>query len=156
MSDNESTVDFVDIIRSIGHDKFDEVFAAAPRASRTALAKRFGVKKRPGLASLSARKQREDTNRKVYEVLLAEGDPALCEELLRNWLFKRRDLLAACLDYMKIPHVGGLTEEDLTPLETLGKKETATLQAKLGEEFPPEDVYIYLRFVGVKHVAALA
>ena len=88
----------------------------------------------------------------MHEALCAAGDAELSEELIRTWLFKRRLMLAACLDYMDIPHRDGLTEEDLTPLEKLGKKEAAKLQEHLGAKFPAEDVYIYLRFVGVEHV----
>lgn len=150
--DKQPSVDHAELLRAVSADKFAEIFASASRAARAALAKRFGIKKPPAFGAGALKERRDEHARRIQEAFLEEGDARLSEELIRAWLFTRRPLLGAALDYMKIPHNNGLTDEDLTAFEQLGAKAARQLQEHLAATFPAEDVFVYLRFVGVKHV----
>ncbi len=88
----------------------------------------------------------ERLSRERRAELMAQGGlpEETASQVLTSWhLVHRRPLLSRFLDLLGIPHEEGVITEDVP--EPPGKERLAEAVAKLREEFPPEDVDLYLR-----------
>lgn len=154
MSEKKAPVLYCDFIKAVSYEKFQEIYSLAPRASRQIIAKRCGVKKNTKGSIAGMKERNEKLIKDIYDAMLLHNDHQLAEQLIRNWLYNKRPMLKAALDYMNIPNEDGLTENDLDAFETMNEEECKKLQDTLAKDFPAEDVYIYLKFLNVPHVAA--
>lgn len=150
---------FTEIVRSVSTDKFSEIFGASTRKAREAYFHRHGIrkpKKSNRLASLS--KRGDERALHLYQALLEKEDEEMVEEVLRTWLLGKRAMLATALDHLGIAHDDGLTESDEVD-EAFSKMSPGDLKAlydKLCQDYPAEDVKVYLRFMGASGVENLA
>lgn len=131
--------------------RFSEVVGASPRKVREELYRRLGLK--PKKTSAFAIKKTDDDDR--AEKLLAalqNGAPVadeVLEELIRNYLYIRRELLADALDHFKIPHQNGLTDEEIDFLTELPKDKSAELKKLLLAKHQPADVELYFAYMNI-------
>jgi hypothetical protein len=145
---------FTELIRTISADKFGEIFAASSRQARETYFHRHDVKgpKKTNRIPKPGEKNQQRIA-ELYEVLKETDDDEMAEEVLRTWLLTKRQMLAAALDHLGIPHDNGLTESnDVSRFEKLSGKEIKQLAHKLGDVAPREDVALYLKFMGAQKV----
>lgn len=145
----------IQITANIPETLFFEILETSPRSVREALFGRFGVKAKKKFGSGGFTARRQEKAKKLHASLKAsdgEQDNEVCQELIRNFLFTRRPMLKAALDFAGIKNDDGVTEDDLDPLEKMAKDKVQELLALLDKDFPFEEVRLYLNFIGVPHV----
>jgi len=154
-------VSCLEVLAQASANQVDAILQASPRKVREVVFSKLGIKsaKNP-LAKLRQMKE-QDNKAKLFQEKLRNGHGGinleqldkLCEELIRAWLFTKRDLLKATLDYLKIPNDNGLVEIELDFFEKLSKQEAQDLVAYLtAQGFEKEHISIYLNFVKVPHL----
>ncbi len=154
MADEKSKVPFTEILRSLSSEKFQEVFSSSSRKARETYFHRHGVKA-SGAASRLPRPgaKNEERTQKLLEILKAEVDDEMSEEILRSWLLTKRPMLAAALDHLGIKHDNGLTEsEEIKKFEKLSGGDIKALVKKLEGVAAKDEIAIYLRFMGTPAV----
>ena len=143
----------ISIISDIQPDLFSVILETSPRQVREVLFSRFGVKAKKKYGMKSFAERRKEKAVKLQDKLKAcesEQEQELCSELIRNWLFTKRPMLKAALDFLKIENNDGLVEKDLDEFGKLNKSDAEALLNHLSETFPKEEALIYLQFMGVK------
>jgi hypothetical protein len=142
-----------ELLSTMSEDYFTEVVAASPKKFREEVFRRLGVKGKGGGAfSLATNKKNEVRIKKLFQAMqegAALEDP-VAEELIRNYLYTRRTLLAEALDFFKVPHDNGLTDADLDFMAELGADKGNELRSSLAKNHPEADVELYLRFMNIK------
>ena len=148
---------FITLVSKMSDETFAELVAASPRKIRETLFQRLGIKAKKTIG-LKVHGKLEDRTKKLHEKLKAadtEQENRLCEELVRNWLYTKRPLLKATLDYLGVKNDDGLVEEEPTFFHELSVEKTKALIAHLkGQGFAPEHIALYLHFVKVPGVDA--
>ena|SRR5688500_13906918 len=146
---------FIDLVAKMSEDTFAELVSASPRKIRETLFQRLGIKAKKTIG-LKVHGKLEDRTRKLHEKLKAaqtEQEDRLCEELVRNWLYTKRPLLKATLDYLNIKNDNGLVDEEPTFFTELSaEKVKETVEHLKGQGFAPEHIALYLHFVKTPHV----
>ena len=149
-------MNFVNMISNMSEDTFAEMVKASPRKIRETLFGRLGIKAKKKSVGLKVHGKLEERTRKLH-VRLKEGksenEENLCEELLRNWLYTKRDLLKDTLDHLDVKNDNGLIDEEPTFFQELEKEKVTELVEHLKEKgHNPEAIEVYLRFVEVNHL----
>ena len=140
---------YTDIVRSATAEKFTEMVSASSRKAREVYYHRHGIHA-PKVKIPKAGAKNEVRNAKLYESVRSRDDDDMCEEILRCWLLTKRPMLAAALDHLGIPHQEGLTEsEEVNKMSELSADAAKALVDTLTPVATPEDIAIYLRFMGV-------
>ncbi|MEZ4271490.1 MAG: hypothetical protein R3C68_08685 [Myxococcota bacterium] len=142
--------DYTQILREFTPEKFNEVVLTSARKAREVYFHRHGIRapKSSGRIVKPGAKN-EIRCAELYRVLSEKKDEELAEEILRSWLLTKREMLAAALDHLKIPHDNGLTEsDDVKQFEKLKGEHLRGMIAKLNEYAPKEEVVAYLKFMG--------
>jgi hypothetical protein len=148
--------DYTQIIRDISPDKFMEIFSASARKAREVYFARHSIKlpkkgpkvRKPG-AKNALRAQA------LFDVLQATTDDEMSEEILRVWLLGMRPMLGKALDHLGIENDNGLTDsDDVSKIADLDKGALKKLAAELKDTADPDDISVYLKFMGAKDVEA--
>jgi hypothetical protein len=140
-----------EIVRKLPVKQFANLLAASPKAFREELFRRGGVKVRSGTFALSTAPKNQLRAEKLHEAICGGvdlGDEVL-EELIRNYLYTRRPLLADALNHFEVKNDDGLTEEDLGFLEKLPPEGGLALKQLLESKHDASDVALYLAFMNV-------
>jgi hypothetical protein len=149
---------FIDLVAKMTEETFAEMVQASPRKIRETLFQRLGIKAKKSIG-LKVHGKLEDRTKKLHEKLKAantENENRLCEELVRNWLYTKRPLLKATLDYLNIKNDNGLVDEEPTFFQELSAEKVRELVTHLrGQGFPHEHIALYLHFVKTPHVDAV-
>ena len=152
---NTPPMQFIDLVAKMSPDTFAELIAASPRKVRETLFQRMGIKAKKTIG-LKVHGKLEDRTKKLHEKLKGatlENENRLCEELLRNWLYTKRPLLKATLDYLSIKNDNGLVDEDPVFFQELTADKVKELVSYLkGGGYAPEHIALYLHFVKTPHV----
>ncbi len=133
-------------------ERFNEIVFASPKKFREELFRRAGVKaKKGGAFALSNAKKNAV---RVEKLLASMQDGAdlpdeLLAELIRNYLYTKRALLAEALDFFEVEHDEGLTDADLDFIEELPEERVTQLRGILERSHDKDDVELYLRFMNV-------
>ena len=140
------------IVRGLSSDRFGELLAACPKNFREELFRRAGIKAKQSTFQLSSsgakNKERSDKLHAAITGGLDLGDKLL-EEVVRSYLYTRRDLLADALDHLGVAHDRGLTDSDLSFVEALDEPRVAALRVHLAAKHPDGDVALYRAFMNV-------
>ena len=148
-------MEWIAIVNKMSDDTFGEVVAASPRKIRETLFQRLGIKAKKSIG-LKVHGKLEDRTRKLHEKLreaTTDQENKLCEELVRNWLYTKRPLLKATLDYLGIKNDNGLVDEEPTFFQELTADKVKELVTHLmGQGYAAEHIALYLRFVKTPHV----
>lgn len=148
---------FTSIVRELSREKFVELLDASPRQARETFFSRHGVRlpKMRGRRPPKPGEKRAIRAAGLFEALQQTQDDELCEELLRNWLLTKREMLAAALDHLGIEHNHGLTQSDeLEKVGELSAADLAELAKAIEDVATAADIAIYLKFLGAKNVDA--
>ena len=141
-----------ELLRLMDADRFHEVLAASPKNFREELFRRANVRAKGGGAfSLkSPNKNRVRAAKLLTKVKNGQGvgDDVL-EEVIRNYLYTHRDLLADALDALGVTHDDGLTDEDLDFIADLPTERGQELKSELAQKHDAQDVDLYLRFMNI-------
>lgn len=140
------------LLREGGEARFLKIFNEAPKQLRDIMFSRLSVKapKSKSIVPIPGG-QAQAKAKALFERLTQYEDNEGCEEVLRAYFYKQRPLLATALDYLKIPHDKGLTEQDLDIYPAMSPEQAAALCSHLCASHDPLDVRLYLKFMGVKH-----
>lgn len=132
-------------------DHFDAVVRASPKRFREEVFRRAGIRSRAGAFSIKSVSKTEARVKRLQEVLGEKYplDDEVLEELLRNYLYTRRSLLAEALDFLEVKHEDGLTDEDLEFVEKLAPEKVGQLRDILYRHHEERDVDLYLGFMNV-------
>jgi len=148
-------MEWIAIVNKMSDETFGEVVAASPRKIRETLFQRLGIKAKKSIG-LKVHGKLEDRTRKLHEKLreaTTDQENKLCEELVRNWLYTKRPLLKATLDYLNIKNDNGLVDEEPTFFQELTADKVKELVDHLkGQGYAEEHIALYLRFVKTPHV----
>jgi hypothetical protein len=148
-------MNYNELVSHISFATFSEVISISPRKVRESLYSHYNIKAKGGI-SLSALKEKKDQKiRKLHDVLKDAGNPKeqeFIKELFRNWLFHKRPMLKAALDFLKVENDNGLIEIEPTFFKELKADEAKALVVHLKPNFPADDILIYLTFMEVPAV----
>ena len=148
---------YIEIIRELSEDKFQEIFASSARKSRETYFARHGIKT-PKQGGRMRKPGQKNALRAaaLFEALKQVDDDPLAEEILRVWLLGMRPLLAKALDHLDIENDNGLTDsDDVNKIADLSVDELKKLAATLNGVESDENIKIYLKFMGAKDVDSL-
>lgn len=141
-----------EIVRRMNADRFAAILAASPKTFREELFKRGGVRAKSNAFSLASGSKNQLRTEKLHEAIKSGtdlGDDVL-EELIRNYLYTQRPMLADALNHLGVKNDNGLTDEDISFIEKLPPEKGRELQAILGGRYPEEDVALYLAFMNIQ------
>jgi hypothetical protein len=138
-----------ELIRHLDEKKFIILAHDSPKAVRETIFARLGIKPKatPKTRFAKPGAKTEEQLHALHEALQEVDDNEVAEELLRNYFLKRRALLGAALDYLKIPHEDGLTNAELDAFAKLTPTEGKKLLESLAKDHDRGDAELYLRFM---------
>lgn len=143
-----------DLIAKLSPTMFASVFSASGRKSRESYFARHRIRAVRGKHGVPTSQDRNARVEKLHQQLIEVSDPELCDELLRTWLLTRRPMLAAALDHLQIAHQDGLTNSDeVERFKSLDAKQNQELRAALADAASPEEIDIYLSYMGAPSLA---
>lgn len=143
------------IISNTSDKTFAGMIASCSRQVRDTLFTRLGVKAKNSSISLQFGQKRDEQVRKLHEKFKSTDSKAesdVCQEIIRNWLYTKRPMLKATLDFLKVPNQEGLVETELDFFTKLSPQEAQALFDHVSQQFEPEHVWIYLNFMEVPGV----
>lgn len=146
---------FIALVAKLSEESFSDLVSASPRKIRETLFQRLNIKAKKTIG-LKVHAKTEERTKKLHERLktsTTDNENRLCEELVRNWLYTKRDLLKATLDHLGVKNDNGLVDEEPTFFAELTIEKVKDLVADLkGKGFPDEHIYAYLAFVDTPHL----
>ncbi len=145
----------LEIISKTSDSTFAEMMASCQRSVREMLYSRLGIKAKSNSLSLQLGQKRDEQVRKLHEKFKAADSKAesdVCAELIRNWLYTKRPMLKATLDFLEVPNQDGLVETELDFFKDLPKEKAKALFEHISKQFGQEPAWIYLNFVEVQGI----
>ena len=142
----------VELLTRMSAEQFSSVVQVAPKKVREELFRRAGIKNRGGAFSLRTSQKTEARIRKLYDALSGGGlevPDELMDEVIRQYLYHRRDLLAEALDFLEVEHDHGLTDADLDFVSELPAEKGKQLRDVLVRSHEEADVDLYLGFMQI-------
>ena len=140
-----------ELLTRLSLDVFGSVINMAPKKVREELFRRAGIKNKGGAFALRSSQKTEARIRRLHEAMTEGADvpEEICEEVVRHYLYHRRELLADALDFLEVEHDEGLTDAELDFLSELPIEKAEALRTKLLEKHASDDVGLYLGFMRV-------
>lgn len=152
---SEWSMDPIALISQTSEQTFSNMIASCSRKVRDTLCARLGIKSQASGVTLQLGKKREEQVKKLHEKFKnsdSKAESDVCQEIIRNWLYTKRPMLRATLDYLKIPNQDGLVETELDFFKKMSESEANAVFQHISQQFEPEHVWIYLNFVEVPSV----
>ncbi len=143
------------IISKMNDELFVQIMGTSPRKVREILFSQFGIKatkKKIDILSVKTREERVQRLHKKLSDAKTKQEQDVCTELIRNWLFTKREMLCSALDFLGVEHDNGLVEKETNFFKELSKEQVSELVLHLKKSFPSLEVETYLRFVDVPHL----
>lgn len=140
-----------ELLTHLDPDRFQQLISASPKKFREEIFRRAGIRVKADPFSLKSSGKSEMRTQKLHTAL-KEGldlDENVLEELIRNYLYTRRAMLADALDHFKVPHDNGLTDSDLDFVQKLPPEQGRALREMLAAKHDGRDVDLYLAFMNV-------
>ena len=141
-----------DLYLRLEADELSTILAACPRRLREGFFQALELKRSRPAMSFRRPKQDEDRIGSAIQLLpAAQPSDQLLADILRHFFLLDRALLEDALNHFRIPHQGGLTEGDLSPLTSLAGDERASFvkdMAAKGHE--RRTVELYLDFLAIQ------
>lgn len=149
------SVDHLALVAKMSEAAFADVIASSPRKIRETLFGRLGIKAKKRSVGLRVHGKLEERTKKLHARLKeasSKQESDLCEELVRNWLYTKRELLKDTLDFLGVENDNGLIDEEPTFFQELEKEKVqALVEAMKDKGHAPETIEVYLRYVEVAH-----
>lgn len=140
-----------ELVVQLDTERFQLLLAASPKKFREEIFRRAGIKAKGDVFSLKSSAKNEVRTQKLHAALkegLELGENVV-EELIRNYLFTLRPMLADALDHFEVPHDHGLTDHELDFIETLAPEKGRELRDKLVAKYDGRDVDLYFSFMNI-------
>jgi hypothetical protein len=146
-------MEYAELLGRIDDEKMMEIYASCSRKIRNMLDGLYGKKVKKGrMVSLKSLKDKSGQALLVRDGIVATGENQTAEELLKTWLYAKRPMLAAALDFCGIENDDGITDQELDALEKAEPEKLEQLVAHLtGSGYDVKDVAIYLAFLKVQN-----
>lgn len=148
-------MDFNELIATISFATFAEVIELSPRKVRESLYSHYGVKSKNRNTLVSLKDKKEQKYQQLHLALTNANnakEQTFLKELFRNWLFHKRPMLKAALDFLDVPNDDGLIDKDPDFFKDLSKEKTMALVKHLQAKFPRDHILVYLSFMEVPHI----
>lgn len=148
-------MDPIALISQVSDQTFSSMIASCSRKVRDTLYARLGIKSNISGVTLQLGKKREDQVKKLHEKFKnsdSQAESEVCQEIIRNWLYTKRPMLKATLDFLKIPNQEGLVDTELEFFKNMSESDAKAVFEHVSQQFEPEHVWIYLNFVEVPSV----
>jgi len=148
-------MNFNDLVKKISFTTFSDVIGVSPRKVRESLFAHYGVKNKSRSLLSSIKEKKEQRIKHLHETLTEVTKPKeqeFLKELFRNWLFHKRDLLKATLDYLGVANDNGLVETETDFFKELSEKKVKDLVDHLSANFLKDEILIYLTFMEVPYL----
>ncbi len=145
-------MDPVLITAAMSEATFAEVITSSSRKLREILFAQMNVKQKKKNLGLHVHEKRDERIRKLHEKLKqasGQREADICRELVRTWLYSKRAMLKAALDFLGIANEDGLVDTEIDFFKELSLERAGELKTHLEKDFPPEHVKIYLEFIEV-------
>lgn len=141
----------LELLTQLDQERFNDVLTASPKKFREELFRRAGISVKNNAFSLKSSGKNEVRIQKLHSALKDGMDvkQEVAEELIRNYLYTRRPMLADALDHFKVAHDNGLTDDDLAFIETLEPAKGAELKSLLASKHDARDVELYFAFMNI-------
>ena len=151
------SLQYIELVSRMGEATFQELITSSPRKIRETLFGRMGIKAKKKKIGIRVHGRLEDRTKKLH-IRLKDGkteqENELCGELLRNWLFTKRPLLKATLDFLGVENDNGLIEEEPDFFKELEEAKVKEMVAHLQKDYSDEEILVYLTFVETPHLDA--
>ncbi len=142
-----------EILRTIEPELFDALLNASPKKFREEIFRRAGVKNASGGGSFALKANGKTSARvKRLRAAMLKGfdlTEEISGEIIRNYLYTRRPLLAEALDFWEVEHDNGLTDAELDFIEELAPERGVHLRDLLQRNHDEADVDLYMAFMNV-------
>lgn len=140
-----------ELIAQMDEARFSAVFLSSPKKVREEIFRRTGIKHKKSGFSLASTNKNAVRTKKLFAAISGgkELTEEIGDELIRNYLYTRRGLLAQALDFFGVEHQEGLTDAELDFMTELEPEKVQELKAALTAEHDPADVELYLRFMKI-------
>src|SRR6185295_16171561 len=101
----------LELLAQLDTDRFGDVLNASPKKFREELFRRAGIHVKSNAFTIKTSGKNEVRTQKLHAALKNGMDLSqeVAEELIRNYLYTKRSMLADALDHFKFPHDNGLT-----------------------------------------------
>lgn len=143
-----------ELLSAQGPERIQALLSACPRRAREEVYRGLKIKGRAPARGFRLKSSTDNRADQFYERLTQdEGIPDdLLVELVRNYLFSCRGLLADALTFLDVPHKDGLTDNELDHLKELPAEKGAALATHLEEKgHEKADIELYLQFMAIPH-----
>jgi len=144
----------IQMTTNLSDKAFFEMLASSPRQVREVLFSRFQVKSstsRTTISPVERRFERAAVLKLRLNQATSSQEETLCKELIRNWLYTKRPMLKAAMDFLGIKNDNGLVDNDEGIFDSVTADKARALYEHLAKSFDPEEVALYLRFMAVPH-----
>jgi len=145
--------DYLELLEKISDEKFAEIYSSCSRKIRNMIEGIYCKKSKKGRkVSLRALKDKSGVSTTVKNGLILSGDDQTADEIMKTWLYGKRDLLSTALDFFDIKNDDGITEQELDAFEEASKEKLEELTAHLEEKgFELYDIAIYIAYMQPEH-----
>ncbi|MCK6545814.1 hypothetical protein L6R52_08095 [Myxococcota bacterium] len=140
-----------ELVAQLDTERFHLLISASPKKFREEIFRRAGIKAKGDVFSLKSSGKNEVRTQKLHSALKEGLDLGenVVEELIRNYLFTLRPMLADALDHFDVPHDNGLTDHELDFIEKLDPAKGRELRDKLAAKYDGHDVDLYFGFMNI-------
>lgn len=141
-----------EILRTIDPELFDALLNASPKKFREEIFRRAGVKNVSGGSFAIKASGKTSARAKRLRAAILKGFDLTEEvsgEIIRNYLYTRRPLLAEALDFWEVEHDNGLTDAELDFIAELPGERGVHLRDLLLRNHDAGDVELYMTFMNV-------
>jgi hypothetical protein len=141
----------LELLAQLDSDRFGDVLNASPKKFREELFRHAGITVKSNAFSIKTSAKNEMRTQKLHSALKngMELKQEVAEELIRNYLYTRRPMLADALDHFKVQHDNGLTDEDLSFIEKLEPEKGKELKSLLSSKHDARDIDLYFAFMNI-------
>ena len=140
-----------EILASCSVQSTQAILSANPRRFREEMFRKLGIKAKSGGTGFRLASKGDARASKFLEMLQGEQEipDEVLAEVVRNYLFQRREMLADALDHLEVSHNDGLTDQELDFVAELETERLAELQEHLRSKgHSTDDISLYLAFLG--------
>ncbi len=147
------TINAAELFQTLPYQTFFEILDITPKQVKEFIFHKYGVKVKSAYSISQAHETKNHKKIKKFYSMIQEGIPCSeSEELIRNWLYTKRPMLKATMDFLGVKNEDGLTEEEIDFIEKLDQKTVDNLIQLLKPNFPLVDVVLYLNFMKFPHL----
>ena len=140
----------IHLTAQLSDQAFADMLASSPRQVREVLFSKFHIKSdlvKNTISPVAKRFERARLLKERLGIAKSAQENQLCQELIRNWLFTKRPMLKAAMDFLNVPNDNGLVDSEENIFSKLESTKLEELKNYLVQNFSEEEVNTYLNFM---------